>query len=101
MAPGTPPVVTDDARRDYQAEADAALATATDGLSPDEAVLAVAVALNRAATRLHNLARAEAAATKGTPVWPSWAALQNASRGAVLAASTCRDLAAKIAGRRR
>jgi len=87
--------------RDYQAEADTLLDAATADLGPDEAALALAVVFNRAATRLHNLARAQAAATRGGESWPSWAALQNASRGAILQASTCRDLAAKIVGRRR
>ncbi len=94
MADGAP-------ERDYQAEADANLAGATVGLGPEEEALALAVLLNRAATRLHNLARAESAARKGQPDWPTWAQLQNAARQAVLQASTGRDLAARLAGRRR
>ena len=66
-----------------------------------EQALALSVLANRVATRLHNLARAESAATKGAAEWPSWAALQNATRNLVLQASTCRDLAAKLSGRRR
>jgi hypothetical protein len=87
--------------RDYQSEADEILAKATDGLSPDESALLLIVLVNRAATRLHNLARAEAAARKGAADWPSWAALQNATRAIVLQASSARDLAAKVVGRRR
>ncbi len=87
--------------RDYQAEADAYLARATDELPPEEAALALSVLVNRAATRLHNLARARSTDRKGEPDWPSWAALQNATRNAVLQASTCRDLAARLTGRRR
>ena len=87
--------------RDFQSDADAYLAGALADLEPTEAALALAVVLNRAATRLHNLARGESAATRGQEAWPSWAALQNAARSAVLQASTCRDLAAKLAGRRR
>ncbi len=87
--------------RDYQAEADGYLARAVDDLPPEEAALALSVFLNRAATRLHNVARGQAAERKGQPEWPAWAALQNATRNAVLQASTCRDLAARLIGRRR
>jgi hypothetical protein len=72
-----------------------------DGLEPEEAALALSVLVNRAGTRLHNIARAESSARKGEPDWPAWAALQNATRTLVLQASTCRDLAAKLTGRRR
>ena len=86
--------------RDYQAVADQVL----DGLlaerAAEDAALALAVLVNRAVTRLHNLARAEAAARKEQPDWPVWAQLQNASRSLVLQASTCRDLAARLIGRR-
>jgi hypothetical protein len=51
-------------------------------------------------TRLHNVARAEATARKNQPDWPAWAQLQNAARSLVLQASTCRDLALRLAGRR-
>ena len=87
--------------RDYQSEADGHLADATAGLTPEEEALSLAVLLNRAATRLHNLARAESAERKGQPDWAVWAQLQNAARQAVLQASTSRDLAARLAGRRR
>ena len=82
--------------RDYQAQADALLASFADGLSPDAAALALAVLVNRGVTRLHGLARAEAAARKDQPEWPRWAQLQNASRSLVLQASTCRDLAQRL-----
>jgi hypothetical protein len=85
---------------DYQALADGLLARLADGLTPEDAALALAVLVNRAASRLHNLSRAEAGARKDTPAWPAWAQLQNASRTLVLQASTCRDLAARLAGRR-
>jgi hypothetical protein len=88
------------ARREFQADADAALENFIDGLSPAETALALAVLANRAVARLHNLARAEAAARRDQPEWPVWAQLQNAARTLVLQASTCRDLALKIAGRR-
>jgi hypothetical protein len=55
---------------------------------------------NRTVARLHALSRAEAAARKDQPDWPAWAQLQNASRTLVLQASTCRDLALRLAGRR-
>jgi hypothetical protein len=55
---------------------------------------------NRTVARLHALSRAEAAAHKDQPDWPAWAQLQNASRTLVLQASTCRDLALRLAGRR-
>jgi hypothetical protein len=86
--------------RDFQAEADAYLAQLVEGLSPEEAALALAVLASRVATRLHNLARTESTARKGQPNWPSWAQLQNAGRNVVLQASTCRDLAARLTGRR-
>lgn len=87
--------------RDFQAEADATIAAFSRGLVGPTAALALAVLVGRAATRLHNLARAETTAQKGGPEWVSWAALQNATRNVVLQSSTCRDLAAKLAGRRR
>jgi hypothetical protein len=85
---------------DYQALADALIGGLAEGRPPEEVALALAVLLNRAGTRLHNLTRAEANARKGQPAWPAWAQLQNASRILVLQASTCRDLAARLAGRR-
>lgn len=87
--------------RDFQAEADTHLAHLVEGLATDEAALALAVLASRVATRLHNVARAESTARKGEPEWPAWAQLQNASRTLVLQASTCRDLAARLTGRRR
>ncbi len=87
--------------RDYQAEADAYLARATANLPPEESALALAVFASRVATRLHSLARSESGARKGAPDWPGWAALHNATRTLVLQASTCRDLATRLARRRR
>jgi hypothetical protein len=84
--------------RDLQARADAALDRLVAGLEPSAAALALAVLARRAATRLHGLARERAAAVRGEADWPSWAALQNAARSALLQASTCRDLAAKLGG---
>jgi hypothetical protein len=85
---------------DVPASADAALDALTAELAPEEAAQTLAAVANRAATRLHNLARAEAQARKGQPSWAGWAGLQNAARALVLQTSTCRDLAAKLAGRR-
>lgn len=93
--------MAENAERDFQAEADAHLAAAVEGLDPPEAALLLSVLANRAATRLHNLARAEATARKGEEDWPTWAQLQNASRNGVLQSSTARDLAARLAGRKR
>jgi hypothetical protein len=93
-------VSLEDPAGDYQALADTLLTSLADGLGPADAALALAVLLNRAGTRLHNLARGEASAHKEQPEWPAWAQLQNASRTLVLHASTCRDLAARLAGRR-
>ena len=89
------------AERDVQADADRLIKELADGLGPEEAVYTVAVIANRAAAEMHRLARAEATARKGTPEWGSWAAFQNAARNLVLQSSTARDLAAKLAGRRR
>jgi hypothetical protein len=86
---------------DVQAAADAAIAGLSAGLGPEQTALALAVLANRAVTRLHALGRTEAAARKGQPEWPVWAQLQNASRSLVLQASTCRTLAARLAGRSR
>jgi hypothetical protein len=83
--------------RELQARADAALEALVGQASAEEAALGLAWLLNRAATRLHNVARAEAATRKEQPTWPAWAQLQNASRGLVLQASTVRDLAARLA----
>jgi hypothetical protein len=92
--------VSSGAARDFQREADALLAGLADRLEAEEAALALAVLISRAVTRLHNLSRAEASARKDQPEWPLWAQLQNASRSLVLQASTCRDLAARLAGHR-
>ena len=86
--------------RDYQAAADQMLDGLVAERAAEDAALALAVLVNRAVARLHNLARAEAAARKEQPDWPRWAQLQNASRSLVLQASTCRDLAARLIGRR-
>jgi hypothetical protein len=85
---------------DYQTLADGLLASLVEGRRPEEAALALAVLLNRAGTRLHNLARGEASARKEQPDWSAWAQVQNAARSVLLQASTCRDLAARLAGRR-
>ena len=87
--------------RDYQAEADAYLDRATVELPPEEVALVLTVLANRVATRLHNLAHGESTARKGAPEGPDWAALQTAARNLVLQASTARDLAARLTGRRR
>ena len=89
-----------DAERDLQSEADELLQRFTDGLDPEEAARALAVLAHRTVTRLHNLSRSESAARKNQPDWPAWAQLQNASRTLILQASTCRDLALRLAGRR-
>jgi len=80
--------------------ADAVLETLLEGLAPEEAGQALAQLINRAAARLHSLSRAEATARKEQPDWPQWAQLQNAARALVLQASTCRDLASRLASRR-
>lgn len=86
--------------RDLQAEADLLLGNLADGLGPDEAVLALAVLANRTAARLHVLSRTTAAARRDQSDWAAWAQLQNAARTMVLQASTCRDLAARLLGRK-
>jgi hypothetical protein len=89
-----------DAERDYQSEADALLQGFTDGLEASETALALAVLANRTVARLHAVSRSESTARKEQPDWPAWAQLQNASRTLILQASTCRDLALRLAGRR-
>jgi hypothetical protein len=93
--------MTSEAQRDFQQEADAALDGLVSGLPPELVALVLAVVTNRAVARLHNLARAEATARKDQPEWPTWAQLQNTARSLVLQASTSRDLAGRLAGRRR
>jgi hypothetical protein len=85
---------------DPQRQADALLDGLTEGRAPEDVALALAALVNRATARLHNLSRGEAAARKDQPDWPLWAQLQNASRSLVLQASTCRDLANRLTGRR-
>jgi hypothetical protein len=85
---------------DLQERADQLLESLIEALSTEEQALALALLANRTATRLHNLSRAEAQARKGQDSWPSWAGLQNVARALVLQTSTCRDLAARLAGRR-
>jgi hypothetical protein len=87
--------------REYQAQADAQLVSLLEGLESNQAALALAVLINRAATRLHTLGRTEAGASKGQPSWAVWAQLQNAARTLVLHSSTCRDLAARLGPRPR
>jgi len=62
-----------------------------------EAALVLASIANRAAAALHQLARAEANARKGSPTWGRWASLTNASRDAVLRTATCRQTAGQLA----
>lgn len=86
---------------DWQARADALIASLLAELPPDEAVYAAAVLLNRAATELHRRVRGGANERRGTESWGTWAGLQNAARNAVLQSSTCRDGAATLTGRKR
>jgi hypothetical protein len=81
-------------------DAEAVLAPLVDDLEPEAAAQVLAQVINRAAARLHSLSRAQAAARKEQPDWPQWAQLQNAARALILQASTCRDLAARLGGRR-
>jgi len=86
---------------DAQTEVDRLIQTLATDLDPGERVAMVALLASRAAAELHKLARAQAAETKGTPDWGSWAALQNAARKLVLDAASARDSAAKLTGRTR
>jgi hypothetical protein len=92
--------VTHSGGRDAQAELDTFLATLIDGLAPEEAAQVLASVVSRAATRLHTFTRGQATARRGQSDWPAWAGLQNAARTLVLQASTCRDLAARLGGKR-
>lgn len=94
--------------RDVQAEADRLIKELVAGVTAEEnssgspaAAYAVAVLANRAAAEMHRLTKNEAAARRGAPEWGNWAAFQNAARNLVLQSSTARDLAAKLAGRKR
>lgn len=90
-----------DAPLDWQARADALVGELLAELDEAEAAYAAAVLANRTANELHRRARAAANARRGGEQWGSWAALQNAARNLVLQSSTCRDAAAKLAGRPR
>ena len=90
-----------DASPDAQAQADRLMADLLADLSDEEAVYAVAVLVNRAATELHRRVRAGAGARRGEESWAVWAGLQNVSRNLVLQSSTCRDSAASLVGRKR
>ena len=86
---------------DWQARADQVLVDLLASLSPDEALYAAAVLLNRSATELHKRARAGASERRGSEAWGRWAGLLNLARNLVLQSSTCRDNAAALIGRKR
>lgn len=86
---------------DAQATVDRLIRDLQGGLSAEEAVYVVAVLANRSAAELHRLARAQATATKGSPAWGTWAALQNGARRLVLDATSARESAAALVGRTR
>jgi hypothetical protein len=83
-------------QRDVAVRVDSLLDALLGEQTPEARADALATLLNRAATRLHNLARSEATARKEQPDWPQWAQLQNAARSLVLQASTVRDLAKRL-----
>jgi hypothetical protein len=66
---------------------------------PEEAARLLANLASRVLAVLHQLARTEANRRKGQPDWGQWARLVNASRSAVLAASSCRDAALALSVR--
>jgi hypothetical protein len=83
--------------RALQAEIDPRIQEIAQSDLIEERVARLAVLLNRTATELHRLARAEANERKGSPEWGAWASLQNTARGVVLQSSSLRDLAVRIA----
>jgi hypothetical protein len=85
--------------RQLPPEIEAMIAGLADGDSKTEAARLLALVCNRAVSLVHKVARDEAARTKGTPEWATWAKLVNASRNAVLAASMCREVATDLAQR--
>jgi hypothetical protein len=78
-------------------EADAILGPLVEDLPPEEAARVLAQLAHRAAARLHTLSRGQAAARKDQADWAQWAQVQNAARALILQASTCRDLASRLA----
>lgn len=78
-------------------EVDVAIKNVIESPRRAEAALVLASIANRAAAALHQLARAEANARKGSPTWGRWASLTNASRDAVLRTATCRQTASQLA----
>jgi hypothetical protein len=90
-----------DAPIDWQARAEGLLGELLAGLDEEQALYAAAVLANRTANELHRRARAGANDHRGGQAWGVWAGLQNAARNLVLQSSTCRDAAARLAGRAR
>jgi hypothetical protein len=86
---------------DWQARADGLVAELLTGLDEEQAAYAAAVLANRIANELHRRARAGANSRRGAELWGVWAGLQNAARNLVLQSSTCREAAARLAGRPR
>jgi outer membrane autotransporter protein len=92
---------TTEAPTDAQALVDRLIRELQHGLRPEDAVYMVAVLANRSAAELHRLAKAQSTATKGTPAWGTWASWQNGARRLVLDATSARENAATLAGRKR
>jgi hypothetical protein len=86
---------------DWQARADRLLGELLAGLDEEQAVYAAAVLANRTANELHRRVRGGANSRRGGENWGVWAGLQNVARNLVLQSSTCRDAAARLAGRPR
>lgn len=78
------------------ADVEAAIREAIENPNRAEAAFRLASIANRAAAALHQLARAEANARKGTAEWGRWASLTNASRDAILRTATCRQTANQL-----
>jgi hypothetical protein len=58
---------------------------------PDQALVDLTAAANRAVIELHKLARQEANSRRGQADWGKWARLANAARSGVLQLAAVRD----------
>ena len=84
-------------QRPVPLEVEAAIKTALDNPSREEAVLSLAAIANRTIAALNTLARTESNARRGQEDWGTWAALANAARNTVLQTATLRKTATALA----
>ena len=84
-------------QRPIPPEVEAAIKSALDNPSREDAVLTLAAIANRAIATLNTLARTESNTRRGQDDWGTWAALANAARNTVLQTATLRKTATSLA----